>query len=129
MNGRATRRSVAGPLTVALLLSAVAMGLHVATLGRLKQLQPSYPSRIVLTVATPPTPFVYAHILFPSALVVGGCGVLAAALNRTRARQPREALNGGLFAVHAIVMSAFVIVFAWALFWSTKVLRLSERAG
>src|SRR5688572_24976493 len=110
MNGRVIRRSVAWPVTVAVLLSALAIGLYSSSMLRLKRLQPTYPYRITLTVATPPGPFAQAHILFPVVLVLSGCGVVVAVLNRARARQPREGINTSLLVAHAVLMIASIII-------------------
>lgn len=83
----------------------------------MRRLQPSYPSWIVLTLATPPYVFVEAHLLFPIAATASIIGIGGAALYVARAGKPRRRLQLALFTLHALVMLGFIGIFGWAAYW------------
>ena len=118
------RRVLVVHSTVALLLAVAAVALYVMSLRDLRRLQPTYPNLIVVTVATPPHVFVSAHLLFPIALTIGTIAIGGAAVYVARAGKPRRNLQLMLFALHSLVMLAFIGVFVWAAVWCQRVFAL-----
>jgi hypothetical protein len=106
---------------VAWSLTLAAAALYMTTLRDLRRLQPNYPSRIVLTISTPPRVFVRAHLLFPFVAAMGTIAIGGVALLLSRGDKPRRRLQLTLFALHSMVMLAFIGIFGWATIWCERV--------
>jgi hypothetical protein len=119
-----SRRALEFHITMVFFLVLVATVLYMVTLRQMRRLQPSYPSRIVLTVATPPGVFVKAHLMFPLVGSMGTVGLGSVAVYAARTVRPRLKLQLALFTLNSVMILAFIAVFAWAAYWCEKVFAL-----